>query len=81
MGIPTGAKKIGLKTIEVMEYGSGGYRKKHIRRTVYRKETLSKGNPSYWFQLYPGEWRVTTKDGVRNGVVVTSKYYKKIKSS
>jgi len=72
-------KRIGKRTIEVMEYGSGGYRKKNIRRSVYREPTLTSGVFTYWFQLWRGRWTNTTKKGIKDGIVVSELEFERIR--
>ena len=69
-------KSIGLKTIEVLEYG--GQRTKKIKRIVYSKPTLAKGHPSYWFELRKGIWKNTTREGIKHGIVASRTDFKKL---
>lgn len=68
-------KSIGEKIIAVMESGSGGNKTKKIKLIVYRKPTLAKGHPVYWFQLRKGVWKNTTRKGIKDGIVVSKEEF------
>ena len=72
-------KKLGQRTIDVMEYGSGGNKIKKIKRVVYSEKTLTPRIRIYWFQLYKGEWRNTTLKGIKHGITVPKGEFKHIK--
>ena len=72
-------RKLGKRTIEVLEYG--GQRTKKIKRIVYSKPTLTKGHPTYWFELVNGIWKNTTKKGIKTGIVVTKNEFAKLQKT
>ena len=76
-------KNIGKKCFGVLKYGSGGYGRSHkkICRTVYTEKKLAKGHPTYWFELYPNQWRNTTKKGVKTGIVASVSEFWRVKKN
>lgn len=71
--------KLGTRTIEVMEYGSGGYKKKRIRRMVYSEKTLTPYYRIYWIKLYKDGWVSTSLEGIKHGIVAYEEDYKRIR--
>jgi len=70
-------RKLGVRTIEVMEYGTG--KTKRVRRMVYSEKTLTYGVNLYWLKLYGNEWVNTTRQGIETGIVVSQRDYPKIR--
>jgi hypothetical protein len=72
-------RKLGTRTIEVMLYGSGGYKMKNIHRVVYTEKTLIPRYSLYWFELKKNQWRNTSREGVHTGIVVSSSEFRGLK--
>lgn len=70
-------RKLGVRTIEIMEYGTG--RTKKIRRTVYSEKTQAKGYFIYWVWLYRDQWINTARKGITSGFVVSQSDFPKIR--